>query len=160
MAWKKRTRGEQMERTLIIVKPDGVQRGLIGAIITRFERRGLRLAAMKLMQISPDLAARHYAEHKKKKFYESLLEFITSGPAVVAVIEGKGAIEIARETIGATNPAEATPGTIRADFGLETGRNLVHGSDGPESAEREISLFFVENEILSYARAVDDWICE
>ncbi len=149
-----------MERTLVIIKPDGVQRGLIGPIITRFERRGLRLAAMKLMQISPDLAARHYAEHKDKEFYEPLVKFITSGPVVVAVIEGKGAIDIARETIGATSPAKSAPGTIRADFGLEIGRNLVHGSDGPDSAAYEIPLYFDENEILSYTRAVDGWICE
>ena len=149
-----------MERTLVIIKPDGVQRGLIGPIITRFERRGLRLAAMKLMQISPELAARHYAEHKGKEFYEPLVTFITSGPVVVAVIEGKGAIDIARETIGATSPAKSAPGTIRADFGLEIGRNLIHGSDGPDSAAYEIPLFFDENEILSYARAVDDWIYE
>lgn len=149
-----------MERTLVIVKPDGVQRGLIGPILTRLERRGLRFAAMKLMQITPELAARHYAIHKGKPFYEPLIDFITSGPVVVAVIEGKDAINIVRKTMGATNPAQADPGTIRADFGLEIGRNLVHGSDGPDTAAYEIPLFFREEEILSYERAVDGWLHE
>jgi nucleoside-diphosphate kinase len=149
-----------MERTLLIIKPDGVQRGLIGPILTRLERRGLRFAAMKLMQITPELAARHYAVHKGKPFYEPLMEFITSGPVVVAVIEGNDAINVMRKTIGATNPAQAEPGTIRGDFGLEVGRNLVHGSDGPDTAAYEIPLFFAEDEILSYERAIDPWINE
>ncbi|MGD8793886.1 MAG: nucleoside-diphosphate kinase [Anaerolineae bacterium] len=142
------------------MKPDGVQRGLIGPIITRLERRGLRLAAMKLMQITPELAARHYSVHEGKPFYEPLIDFITSGPVVVAVIEGRNAIDIVRKTMGATNPAAAEPGTIRADFGLEIGRNLVHGSDGPDTAAFEIPLFFDQDEILSYERAVDGWINE
>jgi nucleoside-diphosphate kinase len=149
-----------MERTLVILKPDAVQRGLIGPIITRLEQRGLRFAAMKLMQISPELAARHYAIHKGKAFYEGLVQFITSGPVVAAVIEGKDAINIVRKTMGATSPANSEPGTIRADFGLEIGRNLVHGSDGPDTAAYEISLFFAEDEILTYERAVDHWIHE
>lgn len=149
-----------MERTLVIIKPDGVQRGLIGPILARLERRGLRFTAMKLMQITPELAGRHYAIHQGKPFYEPLIEFITSGPVVVAVIEGNDAIDIVRKTMGATNPAQADPGTIRADFGLEIGRNLVHGSDGPETAAYEIPLFFTEDEILSYERAVDGWINE
>lgn len=149
-----------MERTLVIIKPDGVQRGLIGPILTRLERRGLRFAAMKLMQITPELAARHYAIHEGKPFYEPLIVFITSGPVVVAVVEGNDAIDIVRKTMGATNPAEAEPGTIRADFGLEIGRNLVHGSDGPDTAAIEVPLFFSEDEILSYQRAVDGWINE
>jgi len=149
-----------MERTLVILKPDAVQRGLIGPLLTRLERRGLRFAALKLMQISPELAARHYAVHKGKPFYEPLIEFITSGPVVVAVIEGQGAIDIVRQTMGATSPAAADPGTIRADFGLEIGRNLVHGSDSPQTAAYEIPLFFSEEEILSYERAVDAWIHE
>jgi len=149
-----------MERTLLIIKPDAVQRGLIGPILTRLERRGLRFAAMKLMQITPELAARHYAIHKGKPFYEPLIEFITGGPVVVAVIEGQDAINIMRKTMGATNPAQAEPGTIRGDFGLEIGRNLVHGSDGPDTAAYEIPLFFGEDEILSYERAVDRWINE
>ena len=149
-----------MEQTLLIIKPDGVQRGLVGPILSRLERRGLRLAAMKLIQISPELAARHYAVHKGKPFYEGLIEFITSGPVVVAVIEGRNAIDVVRKTMGATNPAEAKPGTIRADFGLEIGRNLVHGSDGPDTAAYEIPLFFDKEEILNYSRAIDDWINE
>ena len=149
-----------MERTLVILKPDAVQRGLIGPIITRLEQRGLRFAAMKLMQISPDLAARHYGIHRGKPFYEGLVQFITSGPVVVAVIEGKDAISIVRRTMGATSPASSEPGTIRADFGLEIGRNLVHGSDGPETAAEEIPRFFTEDEILTYERAVDHWIHE
>jgi len=149
-----------MERTLVILKPDAVQRGLIGPILTRLERRGLRLAAMKLMHIGPELAARHYAVHQGKPFYAGLIEFITSGPVVVAVVEGRNAIAIVRSTMGATNPAEAAPGTIRADFGLEIGRNLVHGSDGPDTAAYEIPLYFREDEILSYERAIDGWINE
>jgi nucleoside-diphosphate kinase len=149
-----------MERTLIIIKPDAVQRGLIGPILSRLEGRGLRFAALKLIHITPELAARHYAVHKGKPFYEPLVEFITSGPVVVAVIEGKDAIHIVRKTMGATNPSQAEPGTIRADFGLEIGRNLVHGSDGPDTAAYEIPLFFTEDEILSYERAIDGWIHE
>ena len=149
-----------MERTLVILKPDAVQRGLVGPIITRLEQRGLRFAAMKLMQITPELAARHYAIHEGKPFYEGLVRFITSGPVVVAVVEGKDAIAIVRKTLGATNPANAEPGTIRADFGLEIGRNLVHGSDGSDTAVYEIPLFFAEDEILTYERAVDQWIHE
>lgn len=149
-----------MERTLIIVKPDAVQRGLIGQIVHRFERRGLRIAAMKLMQITPELASRHYAIHKGKPFYDGLIAYITSGPVVVIVLEGNDAIDIARRTMGATRPAEAAPGTIRADFGLEVGRNLVHGSDGPDTAAFEVDLFFDEDEILSYSRDTDRWIFE
>ena len=149
-----------MERTLVILKPDAVQRALIGPILTRLERRGLRFAALKLMQITPELASRHYAVHKGKPFYDGVIDFITSGPVVVAVVEGNDAIEIVRSTMGATNPAQAEPGTIRADFGLEIGRNLVHGSDGPDTAAYEIPLFFTEDEILSYERVVDSWINE
>jgi len=149
-----------MERTLIIIKPDAVQRGLMGQIITRFERRGLRIAAMKLIHIDESLAQRHYAVHKGKPFYEPLIDYITSSPVVVMVLEGNNAIEIARRTMGATNPAEAAPGTIRADFGLEIGRNLVHGSDGPDTAAFEVDLFFDEDEILSYDRSNDPWIFE
>ena len=149
-----------MERTLVIIKPDGVQRGLIGPILTRLERRGLRLAAMKLIQITPELAARHYQIHQGKPFYEGLIEFITSGPVVAAVIEGPDAINTVRKTMGATNPAQAEPGTIRADYGLEIGLNLVHGSDGQDTAAYEIPLFFTEDEILSYERAIDAWINE
>ena len=149
-----------MERTLVIIKPDGVQRGLVGPILTRLERRGLRIAAMKLMQITPELASRHYKVHQGKPFYEPLVEFITSGPVVVAVIEGTDAIDTVRKTMGATNPALAEPGTIRADYGLEIGRNLVHGSDGADTAAYEIPLFFNDDEILSYERAIDTWLNE
>ena len=149
-----------LERTLVIVKPDGVQRGLIGEIIHRLERRGLKLVGLKLMQVTPELAKTHYAEHVGKPFFEGLVSYITSSPVAVAVFEGKKAIETVRTTMGATNPVNAAPGTIRGDFGVEIGRNLVHGSDGPESAAREISIFFKEDELLNYSRATDQWIME
>jgi nucleoside-diphosphate kinase len=149
-----------LERALVIIKPDAVQRGLIGEIVTRFERRGLRIAGMKLLQIDKSLAERHYAIHKEKPFYEPLIRYITSSPVVVMVLEGNDVIKVARRTMGATNPAEAAPGTIRADFGLEIGRNLVHGSDGPETAAFEVPLFFTEDELLSYDRDTDRWIFE
>jgi nucleoside-diphosphate kinase len=149
-----------LERTLVIIKPDAVQRGLIGEIITRFERRGLRIAALKLIHIDKPLARRHYAIHEGKPFYEPLIHYITSSPVAVMVLEGNDAIEIVRRTMGATNPAEAAPGTIRADLGLEIGRNLVHGSDGPETAAFEVGLFFTEEEILSYGRDAERWIFE
>jgi len=149
-----------LENTLVIIKPDAVQRGLIGEIITRFERRGLHITALKLIQIDKALARRHYAVHEGKPFYEPLIRYITSSPVVVMVLEGNNVIEIVRRTMGATNPAEADPGTIRADFGLEIGRNLVHGSDGPETAAFEVPLFFTEDELLSYERDTDRWIFE
>ena len=149
-----------MERTLVIIKPDAVQRGLIGEIVTRFERRGLRIAGLKLLHIDQALAERHYAVHKGKPFYEPLIRYITSSPVVVLVLEGNDAIEIVRRTMGATNPAEAAPGTIRADFGLEIGRNLVHGSDGADTAAFEVPLFFAEDELFSYERDTDRWIFE
>src|SRR5581483_5925375 len=131
-----------MERTLILIKPDAMQRGLAGEIIHRLERRGLRIVGLKLMQVPAELARRHYAEHEGKGFYEGLISYITSSPIIAAVFEGTNAIEAARQTMGKTNPVQAAPGTIRGDLGIETGRNLVHGSDGPESATREIDLFF------------------
>ncbi len=149
-----------MQRTLVIVKPDAVQRGLIGEIIARLERRGLRITAMKMMQITPELAKRLYAVHEGKPFFMGLIRYITSSPVVVMVLEGRNAIDIVRHTMGATNPAEATPGTIRADFALEIGRNLVHGSDAPATADYEIPLFFTEDEIVSYPRETDRWIFE
>jgi len=149
-----------LERTLIIIKPDAVQRGLVGDIIARFERRGLRIAAMKLIHIDEELASQHYAVHKGKPFYAPLIRYITSSPVVVMVLDGSRAIEVVRRTMGSTNPVEATPGTIRADYGLEIGRNLVHGSDGPETAAAEIALYFSESEVLPYKRAIDDWIAE
>ncbi len=149
-----------MDRTLVIVKPDGVQRGLIGEIISRLERRGLKLVGMKFMQITPELASRHYTVHKGKPFYESLVAYITSAPVVVMAWEGKKAIETVRKTMGATNPVNAEPGTIRADFAVEIGRNLVHGSDGPETAAFEVPLFFREDELVSWTRNVERWITE
>lgn len=149
-----------MERTLIIVKPDAVQRGLIGEIIRRFENRGLRMIGMKLMQVSQELAEQHYAEHREKKFFGSLVGYITSSPVVVIAFEGSNAIEAARGTIGATKPHESSPGSIRGDFGLEIGRNLVHGSDSVASGEREVALFFKAEELLSWSRDVDRWIFE
>jgi nucleoside-diphosphate kinase len=149
-----------MERTLVIIKPDGVQRGLVGEIVSRFERRGLKIVGMKLMQISPELAARHYAVHVGKPFYNGLIQYITSSPVVVMAIEGKRAIETVRATMGATNPVQATPGTIRADLGVEIGRNLVHGSDGPDTAKFELELFFGPDEIVTWNRDVERWISE
>lgn len=149
-----------MERTLIIVKPDAVQRGLIGQIVARFEQRGLRIVGMKLIQMDRDLAARHYAVHKGKSFYEPLLAYITSAPVVVMALEGTDAIKAARNTIGATNPAEAGAGSIRGDFGMEVGRNLVHGSDSVENGEKEVALFFGDGELVAWARDVDRWVFE
>ena len=148
------------ERTLIIIKPDAVQRGLVGPIITRFEQRGLRIVGAKFMHITRELAERHYAIHEGKPFYEGLLDYITSGPVMVMVLEGPQAIAAARATMGATRPLEASPGTIRADFGLEVGRNLVHGSDGPETAHFELDLFFDKSELVSWTRDTDRWILE
>ena len=148
------------ERTLVIVKPDAMQRGLIGEIIGRLERRGLKLEGLKLMQVDRALAERHYAEHEGKGFYESLLAYITASPVVVAVFAGTSAIGVVRSSVGKTNPAEAAPGTIRGDFALETGRNLIHASDSPASARREVGLFFTEGELVGYARDTDRWIEE
>ena len=147
-----------MERTLVLIKPDAVQRGLIGDIIIRLERRGLRLVGMKFMQVSRELAERHYGIHKGKPFYEGLLDYITSAPIVAMVWEGTGAITVVRSTMGSTRPAEAAPGTIRADFGLEVERNLVHGSDGAETADFEIGLFFHPDELVSWTRSTDPWV--
>jgi len=149
-----------MERTLILVKPDGVQRGLIGAIIARFENRGLKLVGMKFMQMSDELAAKHYGIHKGKSFYDSLVAYIVSGPIVAMVWEGKDAVAAARATMGVTKPVEAAPGTIRGDFGMEIGRNLVHGSDSPENAGQEVDLFFGSDELVDWQRANDVWIRE
>jgi len=149
-----------VERTLIIVKPDAVQRGLIGEIVGRFERRGLRIIGMKFMQVSRELASEHYGIHKGKKFYEDLLNYITSAPVVVMALEGNNAILAARNTIGATNPAEAAAGTIRGDLGMEVGRNLVHGSDSVENGKKEVNLFFDESELIDWTRDTDPWISE
>ena len=149
-----------MERTLIIVKPDGVQRCLIGNVITRLEQRGLKFVGLKLLQMAPELAERHYAVHKGKPFYPGLVKYITSGPVVVGVVEGPEAINIVRSTIGATNPAEAAPGTIRGDYALEIGFNIIHGSDGPETAVQEINLLFQPEELVDYKLDTDQWIYE
>lgn len=149
-----------MERTLVIIKPDAVQRGLIGEIIGRLERRGLRIAGMKLVQVSEELARRHYAVHEGRPFFPGLIRFITSGPVVVMALEGKNAIEITRSTMGATAPGKAAPGTIRADLAMDIGFNLVHGSDGPETASFELALWFDESELVSYSRIIDPWIYE
>jgi nucleoside-diphosphate kinase len=149
-----------VERTLVLIKPDGVQRGLIGEIIGRFERRGLRLLAAKLVQVSRDLAEEHYAVHRGKFFYERLVTYITSGPVFGCVIEGPNAIQVVRTMVGATRPHEAAPGTIRGDLALTGLRNLIHASDGPDTAAQEIALWFRPEEIASYERAVDQWIYE
>lgn len=149
-----------MERTLIIIKPDGVERNLIGPIITRFEQRGLKIIGMKFMQVSDELARKHYAIHEGKPFFEPLISYITSAPVVVMALEGPQAIQAARNTIGATKPVEAAPGSIRGDFGMMVGRNLVHGSDSPENGLAEITLWFDESELVPYDRVLDRWILE
>lgn len=146
-----------MERSFVMVKPDGVQRGLVGEVISRFERRGLKLVAAKLMTVSRELAEQHYAELKDKPFFPGLIDFITSGPVMAMVWEGPNAIATIRKTMGATNPANAEPGTIRADFACDVSFNVVHGSDGPENAAREIKLWFGEVE-ASWSRSVDRWV--
>lgn len=147
-----------MERTLVIIKPDGVQRSLVGEIIGRFEARGLRIVGMKMIQMSVELASRHYAVHAGKPFYDKLIRFITSGPVVVMALEGPAAIEAVRQTMGATNPLQAALGTLRADLGQTIDFNLVHGSDGPDTARAELALYFREDELLSYARDTDRWV--
>ncbi len=147
-----------MERTLIILKPDALQRRLIGRIIGRFESKGLSIAALKLMQVSKELAEKHYAEHKGKDFYERLIRYITASPVVVMVVQGYKAIEVSRKMIGTTLSSQAEPGTLRGDFALIDSYNLVHGSDAPETAEREIALYFSDDEILSYDHRADTWL--
>lgn len=149
-----------IEQTFIMVKPDGVQRGLVGEFISRFEKRGLKLVAMKMMHIPGELAERHYAEHKGKGFYEALQSYITSGPVVAMVLEGDNAVSVARKMMGKTNPQEAESGTIRGDYAQQTGRNVIHGSDSSESAEREINLFFRKEELLSYTKIDEQWLYE
>lgn len=149
-----------MEQTLILLKPDAVQRGLVGAILGRLESRGLKIAAMRLLQMDEALAGRHYEAHVGKPFYAGLVNFITSGPIVAAVLEGPNAVATVRTTMGETNAGKAAPGTIRGDFAVDIGRNLIHGSDSPEGAVREIALFFEPSQILSYQRATDPWIVE
>ncbi|MBN9494629.1 nucleoside-diphosphate kinase [bacterium] len=148
------------ERTLILVKPDAMQRALAGEVISRYERRGLKIVGMKLMRIDRETAERHYGEHREKSFFPGLVTYITSSPVIAAVLEGPNAIDAVRATNGATNPIEATPGSLRADFGLEKGRNLVHASDSAESAVREVALFFDEKELVAWPRDADAWIFE
>jgi nucleoside-diphosphate kinase len=150
--------GASQQRTLIVVKPDGVQRLLVGRILGRFEERGLRIAGLKMLRPTRHLAERHYAIHRGKPFYEGLLDFITSGPVVAAVLEGPNAIALARTMLGATRPEDAAPGTIRGDLALDTGQNLVHASDSAETAEQELALWFAPPELQDYARDLDRWI--
>ncbi len=149
-----------MERTFVMLKPDAVQRGIVGEIISRFERKGFKIVAMKMLKVSRELAERHYAEHKGKPFFEGLLSYITSSPVIAMVIEGKNAVKVVRSIVGATNPAEAQPGTIRGDYGLDVGRNVIHASDSLESAKREIALFFSPEEIYEYSKYDENWIYE
>jgi nucleoside-diphosphate kinase len=154
------TKEKKMERSLVLVKPDGVQRGLVGEVISRLERRGLVIAGAKFMQVSRKLAEEHYAIHKGKSFYEGLIAYITSSPVMAMVWEGPNAVAAIRQTMGATRPLEAAPGTIRHDFALEVGRNLTHASDSPENGEKEVSLWFKKNELVAWQRAVDPWVFE
>ena len=149
-----------MEKTLVLVKPDGVQRGLIGTVIGRIENKGLKIAGLKLIHVSEELAKEHYGEHVDRPFFGDLVSFITSSPVVALAIEGDNAVTVMRTLMGGTNPQEAAPGTIRGDFGMTIGMNLVHGSDSPESAERELNLFFQKEEVLDYKREIDSWIIE
>jgi nucleoside-diphosphate kinase len=149
-----------MEQTLVLIKPDGVQRGLSGEVIRRLEGRGLKLVGLKLMRLDDATAREHYGEHVARPFFPGLVSFITSGPLVAMVWEADGAVDIVRNTTGGTDPAKAAPGTIRGDLGLNIGRNIVHGSDSVESARREIGLFFRPEEIIGYDRSTDDWITE
>ena len=149
-----------METTLVLLKPDAVQRGLAGEIISRLEKTGLKLTGLKLIQVSQELANQHYGEHVGKPFFDGLVSFITSGPIVAMALEGNGAVGVVRKTLGATNPADSPPGTVRGDYGIDIGRNLVHGSDSVESAKREIALFFEDAELIDYSRSTDPWITE
>jgi len=149
-----------VQKTLVLLKPDAVQRGLVGELISRLERRGLTLVAMKLMQVDEALAKRHYAEHVDKPFFGGLIEFITSSPIVAAIFKGERAVETVRSTMGATDPVEAAPGTIRGDLAVSVGKNLMHGSDSDESAAKEIDLFFSPEETVSYAKDIDRWVTE
>ncbi|WP_026906557.1 nucleoside-diphosphate kinase [Paucisalibacillus globulus] len=147
-----------MEKTFLMVKPDGVQRNLVGEVVNRFERKGFKLVGAKLMQITDELASEHYGEHKERPFFGELVDFITSGPVFAMVWEGENVIKTAREMMGKTNPAEAAPGTVRGDYGVTVGKNVIHGSDSPESAEREINLFFDKKELVGYDKQDKVWI--
>ncbi len=149
-----------MERTFLAVKPDGVQRGLVGEIISRYEAKGFTLVGLKLMQVSRELAEQHYGEHKERPFFSDLVNFITSGPIVAMVWEGKGVVASARKVIGKTNPLDSDPGTIRGDFGVDIGRNIIHGSDAVETAQREIALWFKPEELAAWEPTLKQWIYE
>lgn len=149
-----------MERTFLMIKPDAVQRNLIGEVVSRLERKGLKLAAAKLYQANEDLAKEHYAEHAEKPFYNKLVSFITSGPVFAMVVEGKNVVEVTRTIVGETNPTKAAPGTIRGDYGIDLGRNIIHGSDSNESAEREIGLWFDKSELNNYELNDEKWVYE
>jgi len=146
------------ERTLVLIKPDGVQRQLVGRILARYEERGLKVAGLKLVQVDRALAERHYAVHREKPFFDSLVEFIVSAPLVAIALDGPNAIAVVRAINGATRPHEATPGTVRGDFALETAQNIVHASDGPETAVEELALWFSPNELFDYEREIDRWV--
>jgi nucleoside-diphosphate kinase len=148
------------QRTLVLVKPDGVQRGLIGEIVSRLEGRGLKLVALKMIRVTSELAARHYAEHRGKPFFDGLVTFITSSPVVAMIWEGREAVTVVRTLMGSTDPLKAAPGTIRGDLALDLGMNLIHGSDSPQRAEVEIDLFFKPDEVHDYVRTADRWIVE
>jgi nucleoside-diphosphate kinase len=147
-----------MEKTFLMVKPDGVQRQLIGDIVSRFEKKGFQLVGAKLMQISTELAEKHYGEHKERPFFGELVDFITSGPVFAMVWQGENVISTARQMMGSTNPKDATPGTIRGEYAVIVSKNIIHGSDSPESAEREIGLFFSQEELVEYPRIINEWI--
>ena len=148
------------ERTLVLLKPDAIQRGLAGRIISRLEDRGLKIVGMKLLQMTDEIAREHYAEHVEKPFFKGLSSFMMSRPIIAMAVEGKNAAELVRTTMGATDPQKAAPGTIRADMAQDIGRNLIHGSDSPESAARELAIFFKDEEIVGYERETDNWIIE
>lgn len=147
-----------MEKTFLMVKPDGVQRELIGEIVSRFEKKGFQLVGAKLMNVSKETAEKHYAEHKERPFFGELVDFITSSPVFAMVWQGENVIATARQMMGSTNPKDAAPGTIRGDFGVTVGKNIIHGSDSPESAVREIGIFFKEEELVEYSKLINNWI--
>ena len=147
-----------MDKTFLMVKPDGVERQLIGEIVSRFEKKGLQLVGAKLMSIPKEVAETHYGEHKEKPFFGEVVDFITSGPVFAMVWQGEQVVDVTRQIIGKTNPKEALPGTIRGDYGLTVGKNIIHGSDSPESAEREINLFFKQEELTNWDQTISSWI--
>lgn len=149
-----------MEQTFVFIKPDGVQRGLVGEIISRLENRGLRMAAAKFIAVSQELAEQHYGIHKGKPFYDGLIKYVTSAPVMAMVWEGPNAVAAVRQTMGATRPTEAAPGSVRHDFGLEVGRNITHASDSVENAKGEIKLWFDADDLVSWNRAIDEWVWE